>query len=92
MRQKIIPAIPEKTVYEELATVSISYLEQSVTAGIVLGELVDGQFVPDPKSVRYVDLGHEGYLELMKPQDTGKPRDEFRRSDLFDVIDLLNAE
>jgi hypothetical protein len=87
MRQKTIPAVPERTVYEEIASVSISYLDQSATAGIVQGQMVQGEFVPDFKSVRYVDLGHEGYLELMQSKPSGKPQGEFRRADLFDVID-----
>lgn len=87
MRQKVIPAVPERVVYEKLATLSISYLDESATAGLVEGELIDGQFVPDLKSVRYIDLGNKGYKELMKSKpDKNKPKGEFRTEDVLDLI------
>lgn len=90
MRQKSIPAELEKILAEEIATLSISYLDESATAGVVSGEIINGEFIPDLSTVIYTDLGRAGFLELTK-ESTEKQKGEVRRDDIFTVIDKIKS-
>ena len=91
MRQRIIPAVPEKIIEEEILSYTVDMTNGTVT--VILGELDENNSVT---SNRLVSLGADGYDMLVEAENPswarGKPKGEFRRADIFAVMDMLGIE
>jgi hypothetical protein len=91
-RQVVIPAKAEQTYYEEIYEFSWSLESREMRISICKGHLVDGEFVLDPAlGVETLIICGEDYADLMADGGNGKmpgkPKGEFRKSDLYQFID-----
>jgi hypothetical protein len=87
-RNKVIPATKKLEVAEDIIALSISYVNKTAEVGTAQGEIVEGEFVPDMSTAVYEMIDFD---ELMAPSD-GKPKGEFRKDDVFAVIDTKHAK
>jgi hypothetical protein len=90
MRTRIIPAVPEKTVQEEMISMTVDFNSEIIS--LIMGELdSDGKVV----SHRVVNLDQQAYGMLMAESPEwakGKPANDFRRTDVVKVMDLLGIQ
>lgn len=87
-RTKVITSRRRKEVPEEIIALSISYVNKTAEVGTAQGAIIDGEFVPDMTTATYEMIDFD---ELMAAGDDGKPGGEFRKDDLFRVIDRKHA-
>ena len=95
MREKTVPAQPEKTVTEIIIACSISYINGTVQFAIADATEVDGELVPDLSTTEYVNIQGPEFDELMGESPEwapGKPADVFRPADLFSFLDKRRDE
>ena len=86
MRKVQIPATEAYEIDEEVLTYTVDYTLKSVSA--IIGTVENGAVT----SHRLVNLGREGFDMLMSESPAwavGKPKDNFRRQDIFSVLDIM---
>jgi hypothetical protein len=86
MRKIQVSAVAAHEVNEEVLNYTVDFTMKSVSA--IVGTLENGEVT----SHRLVNLGREGFDMLMSESPAwavGKPKDNFRRQDIFSVLDIM---
>ena len=88
MRNRKIAAVKSKTIVEEIVSYTVEITIKTVT--VIVAELLDEKFI----NHRVVNLGRAGYELLLNTENpewaVGKPLNDFRKADIFLVMDILN--
>ncbi len=87
MRQITIPAVPERTIDEDVTSITIESTMKTIS--IILTQYQDGVRIGH----RSVNLGTPGYVLLMETPNpewaVNKPLGSFRKDDIYAVMGVL---
>lgn len=91
MRTIKIPAREESLRVQSIISLSVSYINRTVTVIHALGDMVGGEFVPEVGTEIHESIDFDQLMSEGPDWAPGKPAGSFRKEDVLEALDRTKA-
>jgi len=92
MRTFTVPAKNKEDRTQDIVSITMNHIHKFAEIGHVLGEVVEGVFVPDMTTIKYEQVDFEKLVAANPDWAPNKPKNNFRTDDLFTLLDMKHTK